>query len=225
MIIDKLSSIDEVDVYLFPPVPGHREIAGKPVRMTWGRAALIKLLEAYVQSRAITEPWSGSQGASVLEIQKLMYFANLTEPKLRLTFSQGKYGPYSEQVRHLIQDMEGTFLKGYGDGASPVLNFDPIGPTNDGSQQASRFDADHSTGITTDIVEPTVSLVEGFEGAYGLELLATVHWVRTHQHHSDDLPAVTAHVRQWSERKGRLFTEDHVARALERLGTSSLTKV
>ena len=30
--------------------------------MTWGRAALIKLLEAYVHSRAITEPWSGSQG-------------------------------------------------------------------------------------------------------------------------------------------------------------------
>lgn len=225
LIIEKLGSIDDVDVLLFPPVVGHHKISGKPVKMTWGRAAVIKLVEAYVRSREITEPWSGGQGASALEIQKLMYFANIAEPKLKLTFAQGKYGPYSDEVRHLIQDMEGTFLEGYGDGASPVLTLDPIGPTHTGSELANRYDADRGLGIATEIVEPTVALVEGFEGAYGVELLATVHWVRAHQDQPDDARTVTMHVRKWSERKGRLFTQDHVARAMDRLDSNALTGV
>lgn len=217
LITEKLGSLPNVEVQLFPPSGAHRELVGTKVRMTWGRATLIRLIESYAASRAITEPWSGSEGASALEIQKLMYFASLVAPSLKLRFNQGKYGPYSEQVRHLVQDMEGTFLRGYGDGASPVLNLDPIGPTQAGSEQAERLDAKKSYGITRDIIDPTMQLLEGFEGPYELELLASVHWVRTHQNGPDDPDSVTADVRKWSERKGRLFTKDHVTRAMERL--------
>lgn len=223
LIVQKLGSIHGVDVILFAPVTAHRPLAGKALRMTWGRAALIRLLEAYVDSRASTEPWSGSHGASALELHKLMYFANLVEPRLRLTFDQGKYGPYSEQVRHLIQDMEGTFLHGFGDGASPVLNLDPIGPTSAGSKQAGQLDAEHGDGITAGIVKPTIEILQGFEGAYGLELLATVHWVWTHQDPRGNADTITALVRRWSERKGRLFTQEHVTHAMERLGSNPVT--
>ncbi len=217
LISEKLSPLKDVDVLLYPPSSERHELVGSPVPMTWGRAAVIRLIESYATSRSITEPWSSGQGASALEIQKLMYFANLVAPSLKLKFTQGKYGPYSEQVRHLVQDMEGTFLRGYGDGAAPVLDLDPIGPTKDGSEQAQRLDRKRESGITEDIVKPTVALLEGFEGPYGLELLASVHWVRTHQDRSNDTHSITSRVQEWSERKGRLFTQDHVERAIERL--------
>lgn len=217
LINRKLKPLTDVQVLLFPPSDAHREIAGAAVEMTWGRATLVRLIEAYAASRAATEPWSGGQGASALEIQKLMYFASLIAPSLGLGFKQGRYGPYSEQVRHLVQDMEGTFLRGYGDGASPVLKLEPIGPTREGSEQAEAFDASRSYAISRDIVEPTMRLLEGYEGPYELELLASVHWVRVRHDRPNDPDAITADVRKWSERKGRLFTRNHVERTIERL--------
>lgn len=217
LITSKLEALPEVRIMLFPPSRARRELASSEVVMTWGRATLIRLLEAYAESRAATEPWSGGQCASALEIQKLMYFASLVAPSLKLNFVQGKYGPYSEQVRHLVQDMEGTFLRGYGDGTSPVLDLDPIGPTNVGSEQAKALDASKAYAISREIIEPTMQLLEGFEGAYELELLASVHWVRTHHDRPYDAESVTAQVRKWSERKGRLFTRTHIERTIERL--------
>ena len=61
-----------------------------------------------------------------------------------------------------------------------------------------------------------LELVEGFETPYGLELLATVHWVLARGDASDD-EAVLAAVREWSPRKGRMFTPEHIAVALDAL--------
>lgn len=58
------------------------------------------------------EPWEDPAGISHLEIQKLMYFANEADPDLALDFTPGRYGPYSERVRHLLQGMEGAFTVG-----------------------------------------------------------------------------------------------------------------
>ena len=57
----------------------------------------------------------------------------------------------------------------------------------------------HKTGERLDRV---ADLVEGFESAFGLELLSTVHWVLEH-----DVPAsqdeVVARTHEWNERKSR----------------------
>jgi hypothetical protein len=62
-------------------------------------------------------------------------------------------------------------------------------------------------------------LVDGFESPYGLELLASVHWVATHDDRgpSDELDVAIRRVQEWSGRKQRMFTEDHIAVAFERL--------
>jgi hypothetical protein len=51
-------------------------------------------------------------------------------------------------------------------------------------------------------------LVDGFESPFGLELLATVHWVATRQgaRSVDELAAVTY---SWNERKRR-FTREQI---------------
>lgn len=108
-----LADSPDVDVHLFAPSAHQRTVAGASgVRITWRRALMLDLLRRYVDQRSLAEPWEDRRGASHLEIQKLMYFANELEPRLKLDFKPGRYGPYSEKVRHLVLSMEGSLLQG-----------------------------------------------------------------------------------------------------------------
>lgn len=213
LIRAKFAHVPDVLVHLYAPTPGHRKVQPARVRMTWGRATLVRLLEAYAERRRALEPWEDERGASALEIQKLMYFASLIEPKLALRFVQGKYGPYSDQVRHLMQEMEGTFTEGFGDGNDRVLALQPVAATAEGSRRAREL---ASEDLDRQLVDPTLRLTAGFEGSYELELLASVHWVIANQG-ADDTATATELVRGWTERKGRLFTDSHVAAAMAHL--------
>jgi hypothetical protein len=50
--------------------------------------------------------------------------------------------------------------------------------------------------------ERVAKLVEGFETPFGLELLATVHWVATREQ-TQTVDDVIRHVYDWNERKKR----------------------
>jgi O-acetyl-ADP-ribose deacetylase (regulator of RNase III) len=218
LIRDRLGALSEIEVVLFTPANASRHLIGDRVPMTWGRAALIELIRAYVDLRRSVEPWEDTSGASHLEIQKLMYFAQLATPALRLRFEQGFYGPYSDQVRHLVQGMEGSFLLGFGDGSAPVQQLDPIRPTDEGISAADSYvsrsgsDADVRTGV----VEPVMRMIEGFEGPYSIELLASTHWTAVVNECHNPHEAWNA-IQKWTGRKGRLFTEHHVAAAWDHL--------
>ena len=67
-----------------------------------------------------------------------------------------------------------------------------------------------------------LELIEGFETSYGLELLATVHWVAQRAADGDD-DAVVAAVRAWSPRNGRMFTPEHITVALDALRSKGWT--
>jgi O-acetyl-ADP-ribose deacetylase (regulator of RNase III) len=218
LITNALGGLDGVDVHLYPPSDAARQLAPNPLRMTWGRAATIGLIQRYVRQRSAVEPWEPAAGASHLEIQKIMYFAHVFAPELRLRFERGIYGPYSEQVRHLIQEMEAVYLQGFGDGSAPVQRLDPIGPTKSGSAEAARFVADSNAGkdIESRIIDPVMSLIEGFEGPYSIELLASTHWVAAHEGCRTHREAWAA-IQEWTSRKSRLFTEEHVAAAWRKL--------
>ena len=57
-------------------------------------------------------------------------------------------------------------------------------------------------------LERVASLVQGFETPFGLELLATVHWVGIHAAAPDDA-SIVAGTYAWSERKRR-FTREQI---------------
>jgi O-acetyl-ADP-ribose deacetylase (regulator of RNase III) len=214
-IVRALENIDDVDIRIYAPTTAQHAVAGtNKVRMTWGRAILINLLESYVARRAAVEPWEDQHGASHLEIQKLMYFANELEPRLRLNFQPGRYGPYSERVRHLIQEMEGTYLQGHGDGTAPVMSLEPIAPTDRAREELANYLATARENSGRTVVDDVISQIEGFEGPYGLELLASTHWVVRHENAIDDAPEK---VRRWTRRKGRIFTDAHVKVAVRHL--------
>lgn len=215
MIIRALEDMADVDIRLYEPTQAKRPVVGATnVHLTWGRALLLDLLECYVARRAVVEPWEDRHGASHLEIQKLMYFANELEPRLQLSFTPGRYGPYSERVRHLIQEMEGTFLRGHGDGSASVMSLDPIAPTDRAREQLAGYRETESNAKEQQVVNQVISRIEGFEGPYGLELLASTHWVVCHENAIDDAPDK---VRGWTRRKGKIFTDSHVKAAVKHL--------
>ncbi|TQS20988.1 macro domain-containing protein [Microbispora sp. KK1-11] len=211
------ADMPDVVVHIYAPATGHREV-DPPVklRMTWGRALLLDLLRKYVRQRQATEPWEDPHGASHLEIQKLMYFANTVEPKLSLDFQPGRYGPYSEKVRHLIQNMEGAYLKGFGDGSDRVLDHTPIALTEHASAELDRYLNQRDSSNEEAVVNTVLAFIEGFEGPYGVELLASTHWVAVREQAWEPHYAAQA-VRSWTKRKGRIYTDSRVKCALEHL--------
>jgi hypothetical protein len=64
--------------------------------------------------------------------------------------------------------------------------------------------------------ERVAQLIDGFETPYGLELLVTTHWVAVHEE-AQDASVAAELVREWSQRKGRLFTDEHVMVAWRQL--------
>ena len=62
------------------------------------------------------------------------------------------------------------------------------------------------------------NLVEGFETPFGLELLATVHWVAK-EIKSTNLDKIISEVYNWNERK-KQFTKKQIKIALDRLKES-----
>ena len=140
-----------------------------PARMTAGRAALVALVGRYLAG--LLDPF-----VTLLEVQKLMYFMQEAGEPLRLRYVKGPYGPYAENLRHVLQAIDGHLVSGYGDsGEAPgkELNLVP-----GAAEDAAAFLADNS-GVHERMAR-VAALVEGFETPFGLELLATVHWVTHH---------------------------------------------
>lgn len=218
LLVKAFAELPDVHVVLYAPAVGVRPIAApQHIRMTWGRAMLLEIARRYLQLRIAVEPWESSAGVSHLEIQKLMYFAEVAEPRLALAFEPGMYGPYSEKVRHLLLGMEGAYTRGFGDGTGKALNFDPITITDNGTRELDDFlKSDPNASRVTGVVDAVLETLNGFEGAYGVELLASTHWVATQQSAREPASAAAA-VRSWTQRKGRIFTDDHVRVALDRV--------
>lgn len=170
-------------------------------RMTAFRATLVWLLSRYL---------APGEAASPLEVQKLLYFLQEAGEPLGLRFEKHRYGPYADAARHAVTHVEGHYVTGFGDGTGSG----DVRPLRGAIEEAEEFLADHPE--TRERYERVVDLIDGFETPYGLELLATTHWVATHEDAATPNSAAER-VRSWSPRKQHLFTDEHVAIAWHRL--------
>jgi O-acetyl-ADP-ribose deacetylase (regulator of RNase III) len=207
LIIQALEEVD-VEVLLFPPNGApeaeHMPIRTERPRMTLGRAALLLLLKQY---RALD--W---YRLSALEVQKLAYFLQESGEVLRLNYQRAPYGPYAENLNHVLITMEGHYTAGYGDRSREPQ----IGLVDGASELALKFLSDHSA--TMERLVRVSQLVSDWETPYGLELLATVHWALTHAGLAEaDRRQVYEYVASWTPRKARLFKESQIDRAIDQL--------
>ena len=198
-----LQGLDGLRVVVFEPggVPseGRANRSTDTPRMTRGRAVLVDLMHRYLGG--LLDP-----DVTLLEVHKLMYLMQVAGEPLRLHFQKGPYGPYAENLRHLLRDVEGHLIYGYADGGdAPGKRLEIVpGAANEAraflddlSESRERFDR-------------VSALVEGFESSFGLELLTTVHWVVAERPTSTEEEVIGGtyawgpHKRQFSERQIRL---------------------
>jgi hypothetical protein len=150
-------------------------------------------------------------------VQKLLYFLQVAGEPLRLHFAKGDYGPYADNLRHVLRSVEGHYLIGFGDGSAAVLDAEPI-RLLPGAEDAAR-EVLATSPDTRSRIDRVLELSQGFESMYGMELLASVHWVATQDSPNavSDVDAATKLVQDWTPRKSRTFTREHVATALDAL--------
>ena len=172
--------------------PGSAPADGRPNRstnvpeMTPGRAALVGLMHEYLGG--LLDPF-----VTLLEVHKLMYFLQEVGEPLNLKYEKANHGPYAENLRHALRNIQGHLITGYADGGdAPGKQLELLpGAYND----ARDFLEKHpETRLRFDKVS---ELVEGFESPFGLELLATVHWV-TNEENVRGLDNIVEHTYEWN---------------------------
>lgn len=200
-----LKAVPDVQVLLFNPTDAPISVvptSSNPVpKMTEGRAALVGLMQRYLAG--LMDPF-----ISLLEVHKLLYFMQETgESSLKLRYAKAPYGPYAENLRHLLMSVEGYLTSGYTDGIDdPEKQLELVpGAVAD----ANQFLAGHPN--THRRFERVADLVKGFETPFGLELLSTVHWVSTQEGATTSDKAINATF-EWNERKRR-FSPQQIALA------------
>jgi O-acetyl-ADP-ribose deacetylase (regulator of RNase III) len=171
--------------------------------MTAGWAALVELMSRYM--RGLLDPT-----ITLLEVHKLMYFMQEAGEPLRLRYVKAPYGPYAENIRHVLRAIEGHLVAGYADGGDAPDK--PLTLVPGAADDANAFLDANAT--TRERFNRVGRLVEGFETPFGLELLATVHWVARHEVQDPSSLEVVERTYAWNERK-RQFTPRQIGIALK----------
>lgn len=204
-IVEALGRLNELRVIVFEPNSAPVATKSREVpKMTPGRAALVVLMHRYLGG--LMDPF-----VTLIEIQKLMYFMQEAGQPLKLNYIKHHYGPYADNLRHVLTTIEGHLVSGYCDGGDAPDKQLELVPGAVGEAEAFLQD-DSATKARFDHVG---DLVEGFETPFGLELLATVHWVVKNEGAVDANDAVTK-VHAWNDRKTR-FSPRQIGIAFETL--------
>jgi O-acetyl-ADP-ribose deacetylase (regulator of RNase III) len=207
MIEQTFSSLPEVTVKLFEPkgAPKAEQMpvgTGKP-RLTIARALFIKLMQQYAQH---------AYRLTLLEIQKLAYFLQESGLDLRLRYVKHLYGPYAHNLNKVLEVLEGHYIRGYGDTQKPDVE---IALLPNSSEKVEVFLRQHPEAVEK--LEKVADIVDGFETPYGLELLASVHWLMVHDGEAVDADSAITAMAAWNERKRQLFKPEHIRVAWARL--------
>ena len=190
LIEEKLKNIN-CTVILFEPLEQkiEKSITKEIPKMTAGRAALIGLMDRYL--KGLMDPF-----ISLIEVHKLMYFMQESGEELRLKYKKAQFGPYADNLRHVLNTIEGHFISGYEDGGDAPTKQLKLIPK--AVEDAKNYLINKKN--TNENFVKVAKLVDGFETPFGLELLSTVHWIVKNENASN-LEEVVSKIYSWNERK------------------------
>lgn len=202
-----LADLDEVDIRLYEPAgaPDPRTMPdrrGRP-KVTPSRVVLIELMDRYAEL---------GYSRTLLEVQKLAYFLQQAGEPLRLRYARGQYGPFAHNLNKALQQLEGHFIVGLGDDARPTARLDLLPGAVEEARKVLTAQPEAQERF-----ERVARLIEGFETPYGLELLASIHWLVDQEQAAADPASAFSKLRAWTPRKAHLFRQTHVQKAWDRL--------
>ena len=215
----ELGNINDVEIYIYQPTKEYMNVTKKyNDKLTPARALISEVIRRY---------WILGIDCSILEVQKLAWFLESSfevlglKSPLKCSFKPHYYGPYADNLRHLLNNLDGKFLlcdKRIND-AKPL---DIIWFNNKYSDEINTYLSSEEMQPYLEVLEFTSKTIEGFESPYGMELLSTVDWILKEDKVEPTVDALIDSLKQWkdaktAERKIRLFPKDAIAVALERL--------
>ena len=199
---------------VYQPAPKQRGVTA----LTPPRALIVELVRRYSVL---------GLGCSNLEVQKLAWFLQrsiegmgLARP-LHLRFVANKYGPYADNLRHLLDALDGSYLH-CGKRLSEAPPSEQIWVDASRQPAVAEYLEDDDVRPYLPALEETTRLIDGFESPLGMELLATADWLL-----DEGCEATVAGLRRgladWpggpgaADRKLGLFDDRMLGLALERL--------
>jgi O-acetyl-ADP-ribose deacetylase (regulator of RNase III) len=216
-----LEGLDDVKFIVFEPTSAYQNTPKKAgvENMSPARAMLVELVRRYLIL--------GFECTN-LEVQKLAYFlqrcivAKKLQNPLKLEFKPNKYGPYADNLRQLLNALDGSYLhceKRLAD-AGPMepisVDFNKVAAVQEylrgGEMRA------YSSALNT-----TEQIIDGFETPYLMELLSTVDWIQAHNAQPLDTSGIAEKFMSWpggkdaARRKKKLFPQEVIELARQRL--------
>lgn len=215
-IVDALSDLQGVKVIIYEPPKQDKFV------LTPARAMVLELIRRYLVV---------GMDCTQIEAQKLIYFLersiildNLDNP-FKLNFEENRYGPYDAKIKYALNNLDGSYLHIEEEQVSTnsfvyhlKLN------TNQVSNIKNYLESDHIEYALT--LDKVAKVIKGFESPYGMELIATVDWLINKKNVSPNIDDIKKSLhtwfaesgdKQWSERKLRVFEDDALILAIERL--------
>lgn len=215
-----LGDLPEVEILVYEPTLDYQNVAKRSgvEKLTPARALIAELVRRY---------WILGIECSLLEIQKLAWFLEreietlgLPNP-LALQFSANRYGPYANRLDHLLDGLDGSYLRSQV--RIPDAKPADVMAFNDAKKEAVAAYIKSEAATFIPALERVSSRISGFESPLGLELLATVDWLLVREDRQPNLTDVKAGLQKWpggagaGDRKLRLFDDRMLLLAIERL--------
>ena len=222
-----LSAIPDVTVTVYEPTKKYQNPAKRTgvEELTPARAMIAEMVRRYSVL---------GLECSNLEVQKIAWFlsrsirkSQVSDP-LRLNFVANKFGPYADNLRHLLDGLDGSYLhceKRLADaGPLDLIWFEDS--KRDWIEEY--FATDVEAYRLVPIMDKTSEIIDGFESPLGMELLATVDWLVTREGCEPTVLAIRKGLKDWpgggrsaGRRKQKLFDDRLIGLALDRLQSTT----
>ena len=174
-------------------------------KLTPARAMLLAAMRAYS---------SLGYSLTLIEVQKLAYFLQRLGEPLKLKFEKAQYGPFAYNLSHVLQRMDGAFLRGMD--YKEAKPFAELTLMEEKLPEVDAYIAQHLSHEQKQQVSHLTHLIEGFESPLGMELLATVDYLLDTKE-AQDLGSLINAVGAWNPRKKQVLTPEYLTLALRRL--------
>ena len=217
-----LSDLEDVSIIIYEPTERYQNVAKRAgvKKLTPARAMVAELIRRY---------WLMGLDCSLLEIQKMAWLLDQVLEKsgiknpLKLHFEAYNHGPYADKLRHLLNALDGSYIHC----TKRISDADPFADTvwfdSKESQHLETYLKSADMQSYLPALEHTITLMQGFEAPFEMELLSTVGWLLVKEGCQD----TSAHIlegiarwpagKRWAERKKNIFDERTVGIALRRI--------
>ncbi len=204
--------MSELKVFLYEPDAEVNKILQKQetekiVKLTPVKAMLLYALY-YIEARG--------EEASLFAANKLSYFLQrFGEKQLKLNFIRHYYGPYSNQVDHLMYALNGKYIKGLEQRSAKA--FDPIYLNYEHYKEVEQYVETVLNMEEKTHLKQLTEFIDGYQSPLALEALSSVDMLLNENPNTKKAEDLYQAMQNWTDRKKNIFTLNHIAIALEHI--------